>query len=129
MGYTQSDYVVKSHTLLSVYDNYRFVKGIGFMSENEYINKFYPANRKKGKVMFSQLDTNLYDAYEELPNGDTILSDKYSKYVTNKLLNDVRNRIEIISKRIDGTLREVDKSAIHANAITAYVVMHKNFMI
>lgn len=129
MGYTQSDYVVKSHTLLSVYDNYRFVKGIGFMSENEYINKFYPANRKKGKVMFSQLDTNLYDAYEELPNGDTVLSDKYSKYVTNKLLNDVRNRIEIISKRIDGTLREVDKSAIHANAITAYVVMHKNFMI
>lgn len=129
MGYTQSDYVVKSHTLLSVYDNYRFVKGVGFMSENEYINKFYPANRKKGKVMFSQLDTNLYDAYEELPNGDTILSDKYSKYVTNKLLNDVRNRIEIISKRIDGTLREVDKSAIHANAITAYVVMHKNFMI
>lgn len=129
MGYTQSDYVVKSHTLLSVYDNYRFVKGVGFMSENEYINKFYPANRKKGKVMFSQLDTNLYDAYEELPNGDTVLSDKYSKYVTNKLLNDVRNRIEIISKRIDGTLREVDKSAIHANAITAYVVMHKNFMI
>ena len=79
--------------------------------------------------MFSQLDTNLYDAYEELPNGDTVLSNKYSKYITNKLLNDVRNRIEIISKRIDGTLREIDKSAIHANAITAYVVMHKNFMI
>lgn len=129
MGYTQSDYIVKSHTLLSVYDNYRFVDGVGFMSENEYINKYYPANRKKGKIMFSQLNVNLYDAYKELSNGDTVIQEKYKKYLTTKLLNDVRNRIDILSRRIDGTLREVDKSAIHANAITAYIVMHKNFMI
>ena len=129
MGYTQSDYTIKSHTLLSVYDNYRFVDNIGFMSENEYINKYYPTDRKKGKVIFSQLSVNLYDAYKELPNGDTVVSDKYSKYITTKLLNDVKNRIDVLSKRIDGTLREVDKSAIHANSITAYIVMHKNFMI
>ena len=73
MGYTQSDYVVKSHTLLSVYDNYKFVDGVGFMSENEYLNKYYPTDRKKGKVMFSQLKVNLYDAYKELSNGDTIV--------------------------------------------------------
>lgn len=38
-------------------------------------------------------------------------------------------KITVISKRIDGTLRDVDKSAIHANAITAYVPVHRNFMI
>nr|UVX60329.1 MAG: hypothetical protein [Bacteriophage sp.] len=32
-GYTQADYTVKSHTLLSIYHNYRFVDGEGFLSK------------------------------------------------------------------------------------------------
>lgn len=128
-GYTQSDYTVKSHTLLSIYHNYRLVDNEGFMSKQQYIDKFYPNDRKKGAVEFKQLTTTLYDAYIELPNGDVVVDDKYKSLITDKLLNDVRNRIEIISKRIDGTIREVDKAAVHANAMASYLVLHRNFMI
>lgn len=128
-GYTQSDYTVKSHTLLSIYHNYRLVDNEGFMSKQQYIDKFYPNDRKKGAVEFKQLTTTLYDAYIELPNGDVVVDDKYKPLITDKLLNDVRNRIEIISKRIDGTIREVDKAAVHANAMASYLVLHRNFMI
>lgn len=128
-GYTQSDYTVKSHTLLSIYHNYRLVDNEGFMSKQQYIDKFYPNDRKKGAVEFKQLTTTLYDAYIELPNGDVVVDDKYKSLITDRLLNDVRNRIEIISKRIDGTIREVDKAAVHANAMASYLVLHRNFMI
>lgn len=128
-GYTQSDYTVKSHTLLSIYHNYRLVDNEGFMSKQQYIDKFYPNDRKKGVVEFKQLTTTLYDAYIELPNGDVVVDDKYKPLITDKLLNDVRNRIEIISRRIDGTIREVDKAAVHANAMASYLVLHRNFMI
>lgn len=128
-GYTQSDYTVKSHTLLSIYHNYRLVDNEGFMSKQQYIDKFYSNDRKKGAVEFKQLTTTLYDAYIELPNGDVVVDDKYKQLITDKLLNDVRNRIEIISKRIDGTIREVDKAAVHANAMASYLVLHRNFMI
>lgn len=128
-GYTQSDYTVKSHTLLSIYHNYRLVDNEGFMSKQQYIDKFYSNDRKKGAVEFKQLTTTLYDAYIELPNGDVVVDDKYKSLITDRLLNDVRNRIEIISRRIDGTIREVDKAAVHANAMASYLVLHRNFMI
>lgn len=128
-GYIQSDYTVKSHTLLSIYHNYRLVDNEGFMSKQQYIDKFYPNDRKKGAVEFKQLTTTLYDAYIELPNGDVVVDDKYKSLITDRLLNDVRNRIEIISRRIDGTIREVDKAAVHANAMASYLVLHRNFII
>ena len=129
LGYTQSDYAVKSHTLMSIYHNYRFVKGEGFMSKSQFIDKFYANDRKKGDIAFRQLQVTLYDAYEKKKDGSFGVKDEYSKYVTEKLQNDVKNRIDILSRRIDGTLRDVDKAAVHANSWAAYLVMHKNFMI
>lgn len=128
-GYTQADYTVKSHTLLSIYHNYRFVDGEGFLSKQQYIDKFYSDDRKKGAVAFKQLSTTLYDAYITNNKGEVSVDSKYSKYVTEKLLNDVRNRIDILSKRIDSTLREVDKAAVHASSIASYLVLHRNFMV
>ena len=128
-GYTQSDYFVKSHTLLSIYHNYKFVDGEGFMSKKQYLDKYYPHDRKHGAVEFKQLKTTLYDAYVEQSNGEVTIDEKYKPFITQKLLNDVRNRIDILSKRIDGTLREVDKAGIHANSLAAYLVQHKNFIV
>lgn len=128
MGYTQADYTVKSHTLISTYHNYRLVKGEGFMSKQAYIQKFYPNNPKKGAVMFKQLDTTLWDAYDFSDGEGKVLS-KYIKYVTEDLKNQVKNRIDVLSKRIDGTLREVDKSKVHAHTIASYTTQHRNFMI
>ena len=123
-GYTQSDYLVKSHILLAIYHDYRFVDG-KFLSKNEFLNQYYPNDRKAGEVAFKQLKTTLYDAYNE----DGTVKDKYVKAVTTQLLNKVKNRIDILSRRIDGTIREVDKAAIHAHALAQYIVLHHNFMI
>lgn len=128
-GYTQSDYTVKSHTVLSIYHNYRFVEGIGFLSEQQYIDRFYSQDRNKGRIQFEQLPVTLYDVYEEDAKGDVAVNKRYQEYITDKLLNDVRNRINILSRRIDGTLREVDKAGVHANSLASYIVMHRNFMI
>ena len=123
-GYTQSDYLVKSHILLSVYHNYKLVDG-KFLSKNEYLNQYYPNDRKAGEVAFKQLKTTLYDAYNE----DGSIKKEYEKAINTQLLNKVKNRIDVLSRRIDGTLRSVDKAAIHAHALAQYIVLHKNFMI
>ena len=123
-GYTQSDYLVKSHILLSVYHNYKLVDG-KFLSKNEYLNQYYPNDRKAGEVAFKQLKTTLYDAYNE----DGSVKKEYEKAINTQLLNKVKNRIDVLSRRIDGTLRSVDKAAIHAHALAQYIVLHKNFMI
>ena len=123
-GYTQSDYLVKSHILLSVYHNYKLVDG-KFLSKNEYLNQYYPDDRKAGEVAFKQLKTTLYDVYNE----DGSIKKEYEKAINTQLLNKVKNRIDVLSRRIDGTLRPVDKAAIHAHALAQYIVLHKNFMI
>lgn len=124
LGYTQSDYLVKSHTLMSVYHNYRLVDG-KFMSKAEFINTYYPSNKKAGEAAFKQLEITAFDAYNE----DGTVKEEYKSKVTTKLMNDIKNRIDVLSRRIDGTLREVDKAQIHANFLGQYVIMHKNFMI
>ena len=127
-GYTQADYTVKSHVLLSIYHGCRLVPGEGFMFKNEYIDKFYPNNRKEGAIRFKQLKITLYDAYQ-FKNGQTSIQDKYKDYINTNLLNNVKNRIEILSRRTDGTIREVDKAQVHANSIASYLVQHRNFMV
>ena len=124
LGYTQSDYFVKSHTLMCVYHNYRLVDG-KFMSKAEFINTYYPSDKKTGEAAFKQLEITAFDAYNE----DGTVKEEYKSRVTTKLMNDIKNRIDVLSKRIDGTLREVDKAQIHANFLGQYVIMHKNFMI
>ena len=124
LGYTQSDYLVKSHTLISVYHNYRLVDG-KFMSKTEFINKYYPNDKKAGEIAFKQLQVTAFDAYNE----DGTIKEEYKDKITTKLQNDIKNRIDVLSRRIDGTLREVDKAQIHANFLGQYIVMHKNFMI
>lgn len=128
-GYTQADYCVKSHTLLSIYHSYKFVNGVGFMNKKQYIDKYYKNDRKRGEVEFKNLSVTLYSAYDVDKDGNVTIDSKYEQYITTKLLNDVKNRINIITKRVDGTLRDVDKAAIHANAILAFTTMHKNFII
>lgn len=129
LGYTQSDYTVKSHSLLSIYHSYKLVNNQGFMSRDQYINKFYPNDRKKGEVEFEHLKSiTLLEAYEKHKDGFRV-KPEYQRFVTQALQDQVKNRIEVITKRIDGTLRDIDKSKIHANSITAYLTQHRNFMI
>lgn len=123
-GYNQSDYTVKSHTVISIYHSYRFVEGEGFMTKQQYINKFNSDSTK-----FEQLSTTLYDVFTEDKDGNIKVQSKYKQFVTDKLQNEVRNRINILTQRIDGTLREIDKAAVHANSIASYIVLHRNFMI
>lgn len=129
LGYTQSDYTVKAISLLSIYHSYKLVNNQGFMSRDQYINKFYPNNRKKGEVEFEHLKSiTLLEAYEKYKDGFRV-KPEYQRFVTQALQDQVKNRIEVITKRIDGTLRDIDKSKIHANSITAYLTQHRNFMI
>ena len=129
LGYTQSDYAVKSHSLISIYHSYKLIKNNGFMSRDQFINKFYPNNRKKGEVEFDHLNSiTLIDAYEKYKDGFRV-KPQYQEFVTQSLQDQVKNRIEIVTKRIDGTLRDIDKAKIHANSVTAYLTQHRNFMI
>lgn len=129
LGYTQTDYTVKSHSLISIYHSYKLIKNNGFMSRDQFINKFYPNDRKKGEVEFDHLDSiTLIDAYEKYKDGFRV-KPQYQEFVTQSLQDQVKNRIEIVTKRIDGTLRDIDKAKIHANSVTAYLTQHRNFMI
>lgn len=128
-GYTQGDFVVKSHTLLAIYHSLRYVDGVGFMYKEEYIQKYFPNNRKLGSAHFNQLSTTLYDAYTVNKDGNLVVKSEYEQYVTDKLINLVKNRVQILTKRVDGTIRDVDKSYIHAHSLMSFIIMHRNFMI
>lgn len=130
-GYTAGDFVIKSQILAAVYHNYKFVNRAdfkGFMSKNDFINRYYADNRTEGENQFKQLTEILYDAYE-VEDGKLKVKDKYKPYITTDLENRVKNKINSLAEKIDGNLSDTDRSAIHANAYAQFLVMHRNFMI
>lgn len=123
-GYTAGDFVVKSQVLGAIYHSYRLHDG-KFMNKTEFLNTYYPGDRKAGLVKFNNLKTTLYDAYDQ--NGE--ITPEYAGVITKKLQNMITNKINTLAQKIDGNLSDSDRSAIHANTYTQFLVMHRNFMI
>lgn len=131
-GYSAGDFIVKSKIMLSVYHSYRLVQNSdgtkAFMTEQQFVDRNYPTDRKKGKTAFNTFKTTLYDAYN-LDGLNATPNAQFSKYISNDLLNAVQNKASTIATRIDGALSETDKTFIHANAFSRFLVQCKNFMI
>ena len=51
------------------------------MNKTEFLNTYYPGDRKAGLVKFNNLKTTLYDAYDQ--NGE--ITPEYAGVITKKL--------------------------------------------
>lgn len=123
-GYTAGDFVVKAQVLGSIYHSYRYHDG-KFVNKLEFINQYANGDKKAGTVKFNKLKVTLYDAYDKSGN----VLDAYKQAVDTKLKNRITNKINTLAQKIDGNLSDSDRSAIHANAYTQFLIMHRNFMI
>lgn len=129
--YTMGDTAVKGTTLLAIYHSYRLCNtkdGKKFISREEFVNKYYPKDRKKGNEEFDKQGICLWDAYEVV-NEEFVPKKEYKQHIDDNFENIVRNRVEAINVRNDGNISELDRSGIFANSILHYLVQHKNFMI
>lgn len=129
-SYTIGDTAVKGTTTMAIYRSIRLcnVNGIQkFMRREDFVNRYYPKNSKEGNRVFDSFKTTLWDAYD-VKDKEFTLNPKYKAYVTPKFESDVKNLLDAINVRNDGQISDLDRSAIYADALTHYVVQHRNFL-
>jgi len=123
---------MKSKTVAAVYHSYRLVENKDgskeFLNKKQFINKNYPGDRRNGERIFKGFNT-LWSAYEIDDNNLATVKKGYEKYVTQDLIHHIKNKSSDLCSKVDGSLTETDRSAIHANAITRYIVQHKGVFI
>lgn len=126
-GHTLVDYETKGRIALAVYFNYRLVDN-KFLRFHEYRALHPEWNNKKAKQEFHRIPTTLYDAYE-MKDNKFVLKDAYKDIVPTLLEDRVMNTIKQIGSRIDGQLSDIDRAAIHYDALGQFIVMFRNFII
>lgn len=125
------DFAIKSQMMTSVYLNTKYVPGEGFLTREDYINKFKNEPGFK-KSDFDKLTTpTLWDMYEA--DGVNVkIKDKYksfSSYITPEFENKITNIVKYLTQRADGMVDPSEKNLAQANAITGFAFMHKNFIL
>ena len=124
-GYTAGDFTIKSQLLLAVYHSYKYIDG-EYITKKQYIDKYYPTDRKAGNEAFKKIKGTLWDAYDVV---DGELKPIKNKEAVEKIQSKVTNKINTLAVRIDGNIQETDRAQIHQNAITQFFAMHRNFLI
>lgn len=149
-GMTAGDYMIKSHNMVAVHMAHKYIPGVGFMTENEYIQKVF-ADRtkdmtakekqaawntgvidKEAKRAYRALSTiSLYDIYEA--DGIALkVKDEYKdleKYLTDSFKNKITNTIHYLNERADGQLSQEDKSEMHRNVLASFTIMLRNYLL
>jgi rRNA-processing protein FCF1 len=79
---------------------------------------------------FRENQTTLWDIYTQDPvSKNWHINPAYQAFVDESILNLVRNKTNDIAHRMDGSLGDLDRSAIHASVIGKLFMIHHNFII
>ena len=127
--YTLGDTAVKGTTTLAVYHSIRLCDIHGnkeFIRREDFLNRFYPKDKKAGNAAFEKSGICLWDAYEVV-DGEFKVKPEYSKYVSQEFESKLKNMLEAINVRNDGNISDLDRSGMFAHSLLHYVVQHRNF--
>lgn len=127
-GYTMGDFTIKSQLLMATYHGYKYVDG-EYITQEQYILRHYPNDRKAGKKHFKAIVGTLWDAYDVVDGELKIIVSGAQKQAAEKIQPQVNKKINALAVRIDGNITDTDRTAIHQNAITQFIAMHRNFLI
>lgn len=127
---TFSDFIVKSQIMNSVLMSFRYYDGdfctkedlkLNFLNKPREEYKKALNEWKKGKSVFS-----IY----EIKDGRPQIKPEYSNYTEayNKVHDIIKNRILNYAESADGMMSETQKSAITANVVGAFVLMHRQYL-
>lgn len=127
---TFSDFIVKSQIMNSVLMSFRYYDGEFCTKEDiklNFINKPREEYKKalkewrKGKSVFS-----IYEMKDGVPR----IKPEYENYkdAYDKIHDIIKNRILNYAESADGMMSETQKSAVTANALGAFVLMHRQYL-
>jgi hypothetical protein len=101
-----------------------------FMPEERFLRTRYPNDRKAGKAAFRRNTITMYDAYVQDPvTKNWGIAPQYQMYVNENTLNLIKNKADEIGRRLDGSLSDLDRSAIHAGVWSKLLTIHHNFIV
>lgn len=126
-GHAMGDFATKGRMALAVYFNHKLFND-EFLSNREFMRKYYPNDPERGKVVWKALKTSLYDTYD-MKDGLITVKPEYKHIITTRLEDKIKNTISTVATRIDGQLSDMDKAAIHAGYLTQFLTIFRNFML
>lgn len=118
-SYQLGDYALKVNTALAVMYNYRYYEG-KFYTENQF-NKL-----RIESINYKDL-VSIYDMYE-VKDHKLVPKKEYEKTITDNDDNYIRYTVKYLSSKFDGSLTELDKSAIHYDTWGQLVATHRNWL-
>lgn len=114
------DYALKANTALAVMFNYRYHEG-NFYTELQFKKLNVP------NIKYSDL-TPIYDMYE-VQNHKLVPKKEYKDIITNKEENYLHYTTKYLATKFDGSLTELDRTAIHYDTWGQLIATHRNWLI
>lgn len=120
INYRMADYSLKSRAMLAVMFNYRLIDG-KLITEAEH-----KANGGTEKDFLNY--TSFYDMYDA-KDGAMVLKQAYKDVVGDKELNYVFGATSKVAVDLDGQLSDLDKAAIHKDAVGQLFATHRGWLL
>ena len=134
--FATGDYGIKGRIALAIYDNYRLYNN-QFLTRYNFFQKRIAENggvsdkafdKQISKEWADLREKSLYNAYEVI-DGNLSVKPEFKKYVTDKVLNSAKGKIEHVSTYVDGTLSATDKGKLSRSFAGDFLLMHRGWFI
>jgi len=134
--FATGDYGIKGRIALAIYDNYRLHNN-QFLTRYNFFQKRIAENggvsdrafdKQISKEWADLREKSLYNAYEVI-DGNLSVKPEFKKYVTDKVLNSAKGKIEHVTTYVDGTLSATDKGKLSRSIAGDFLLMHRGWFI
>ena len=135
-NFSTGDYGIKGRIALAIYDNYRLHNN-QFLTRYNFFQKKIAENggvsdrafdKQISKEWADLREKSLYNAYEVI-DGNLSVKPEFKKYVTDKVLNSAKGKIEHVTTYVDGTLSATDKGKLSRSIAGDFLLMHRGWFI
>ena len=135
-NFSTGDYGIKGRIALAIYDNYRLHNN-QFLTRYNFFQKRIAENggvsdrafdKQISKEWADLREKSLYNAYEVI-DGNLSVKPEFKKYVTDKVLNSAKGKIEHVTTYVDGTLSATDKGKLSRSIAGDFLLMHRGWFI
>lgn len=134
-GYTVTDYMINSMTLMAMYHHYRLILNPktgkkSFYSRTDAINEFIKLGytEKEAVNLWKKSKTTLWDAYE-LKDGYLELKSGYRDIVTKRQENRIAGRLRDRTAMYNGVIPQTEKAKLQQNVFGSFITLMRNFYV
>lgn len=126
--YSAGDFAVKGRMMIAYMANIKLYNG-KFYSRDQFANEFYPSKRSEGYDIFDNIQENLYGVFEIDRNGMLTIKDEYRDIVNSDLLSSVSSAMNVLARKLDGTMSGAEKTRMHNDAFAQALLLHRGWLL